>query len=394
MYLLLFGLFLFFLFGVLEFTQHKKNQKGIPIRVQVNGTRGKSSVTRLIAAGLRGGGLKVISKTTGTTPRFQIDNKTEFPIRRLGKANIIEEVRIVREAAKRRPDALVIECMALVPQYQKIEREKLINPTIGVITNVRADHLDVMGPTVLDVATSLANTCPKQGILFTAEREFFFVFKKRAEELKSMVVLTNEGSVSDEEMEGFSYWEHKENVALALAVCEYLGIKREDALRGMKNSLPDPGVLRVYRIKEGDKEIRFFNALAANDPDSTKMIAEKVFLNTLGLKILLVNLRADRQDRSRQLGEMVKEINFDYILLTGKKPLPFLKAAKRVGVKEEKILNLTDSSPASVYEQIFSLINPPQAGKAVILAVGNIVGYGQELVDFFAQKSVLGGKSA
>ena len=35
----------------------------------MNGTRGKSSVTRLVAAGLREGGLKTFAKTTGTAPR-------------------------------------------------------------------------------------------------------------------------------------------------------------------------------------------------------------------------------------------------------------------------------------------------------------------------------------
>ena len=36
--------------------------------VHVNGTRGKSTVCRLIEAGLRAGGLRVFCKTTGTDP--------------------------------------------------------------------------------------------------------------------------------------------------------------------------------------------------------------------------------------------------------------------------------------------------------------------------------------
>ena len=41
--------------GLLEFKYHQLSLSGIPIRIHVNGTRGKSSVTRLIAAGLRAG---------------------------------------------------------------------------------------------------------------------------------------------------------------------------------------------------------------------------------------------------------------------------------------------------------------------------------------------------
>ena len=44
------------LFGMAEYAYHLKNLRSIPIRIHVNGTRGKSSVTRLIAAGLREGG--------------------------------------------------------------------------------------------------------------------------------------------------------------------------------------------------------------------------------------------------------------------------------------------------------------------------------------------------
>lgn len=43
-------------------------RRGIPHIIYVNGTRGKSTVTRLIDGGLRAGGLRVFCKTTGTLP--------------------------------------------------------------------------------------------------------------------------------------------------------------------------------------------------------------------------------------------------------------------------------------------------------------------------------------
>ncbi len=384
MFLILSALLIFLLFGIREYQRHKNALSRLKIRIQVNGTRGKSSVTRLIASGLRGGGLNIVSKTTGTTPRFQIDNEREFPIRRLGTPNIIEEVRIVREAVKRNPDGLVIECMALIPEYQRMEREKLIKPTIGVITNVRADHLDVMGPRLLDVAYALSNTIPRNGYFFTTESRYFSVFEERAKKMGTKVRLVSPEEVRDEEMVGFKYFEHKENVALALAVCEHLGVKREDALSGMKSARPDPGVLRSYKIREGEKELRFVNALAANDPDSTQKIAETVFTltRTREQKILLVNLRADRQDRSKQLGEIASQFPVDYFVLTGRVSLPFIRAARKVGVKEDRIVNLEGMPYSVVYEKVFSLIEK----KGIVLAVGNIVGYGGELVNYFASR--------
>ena len=56
--------------GLLENYYHNKSLKKIPIRIHVNGARGKSSVTRLIAAGLRAGCIATIAKTTGSAPRI------------------------------------------------------------------------------------------------------------------------------------------------------------------------------------------------------------------------------------------------------------------------------------------------------------------------------------
>ena len=39
--------------GVLEDRRHRRHLARIPVRIHVNGTRGKSSVCRLIGAGLR-----------------------------------------------------------------------------------------------------------------------------------------------------------------------------------------------------------------------------------------------------------------------------------------------------------------------------------------------------
>ena len=52
--------------GALERVVHRRNLAKIPLRIHVNGTRGKSSVTRLIAAALRAHGTVTCAKTTGT----------------------------------------------------------------------------------------------------------------------------------------------------------------------------------------------------------------------------------------------------------------------------------------------------------------------------------------
>lgn len=83
-------------FGIIEFQIHLQSLNNIPLRIHVNGTRGKSSVTRLIAAGLRAAGIKTYAKVTGTSPRV-IDNRgIDRIIHRLRLPSIGEQVRLMR----------------------------------------------------------------------------------------------------------------------------------------------------------------------------------------------------------------------------------------------------------------------------------------------------------
>ncbi|MGB5548228.1 MAG: poly-gamma-glutamate synthase PgsB, partial [Polyangiales bacterium] len=115
--------------GVFELLLHRRRLGRIPIRIHVNGTRGKTSVTRLIAAGLREAGVRTLAKTTGTVPRFILPNGREVPVYRPGGANVIEQKQSVTMAAAQRAEALVVECMALQPQLQWLSESKLVRAT-------------------------------------------------------------------------------------------------------------------------------------------------------------------------------------------------------------------------------------------------------------------------
>ncbi len=223
------------LVGIGEVCLHRRNLSRIPIRIHVNGTRGKSSVVRLIAGGLRESGMAVCAKTTGTLARMILPDATEYPIFRPAGANVIEQVRIVSVAASYGAKAIVVECMALQPQLQSFCELHLLKSTHGVITNARADHLEVMGPSEADVALALCGTTPPRAKLFTAEGKHLGFFESACADRETRLVrVTPEeiSSIRDDEMEKFSYVEHKENVALALRVCSDVGLDRDTALRG------------------------------------------------------------------------------------------------------------------------------------------------------------------
>lgn len=380
------------IYGLIEYYLHHKRIYSIPIRVHINGTRGKSSVTRLIGAALREGGIKTIIKVTGTYPRLILENGCEVGIYRKAGANIIEQLSIVKFAANRNAQALVMECMAVQPQYQWITENKMLHSTLAVITNVRLDHIDVMGYSLPEIAVSLGNTIPKGQHLITAEKVVFSKLREIADKRKCKIELAEEELVTEEEMNGFNYIEHRENVALALAVSSYLGIDRKTALNGMYKAIPDAGALKHSRINVFNKKINFFNAFAANDPQSTLMIWEKIRdeIGLRGVKIILLNTRQDRLDRAKQLSSMIgselKE-QFDYLILIGQSSEVVEELTVSGGVKRNKIVNLGWTEPEAVFEAILAYT----IEQSSVVAIGNMGGMGGKVSDFFENRSAVYG---
>ena len=113
--------FVLLLYGLYEFYSHQNKVQRIPFRIHVNGTRGKSSVTRCsIGAGLRAAGYETITKVRGTFPRLILNDGTEVFIHRKNGANILEQIDIVDFAVRHKAQVLLIECMALNPINQWI----------------------------------------------------------------------------------------------------------------------------------------------------------------------------------------------------------------------------------------------------------------------------------
>jgi len=374
--------------GIIEYRRHQKRIYSIPIRIHVNGTRGKSSVTRLIGAGLRAGGISNITKVTGTYPRLIIEDGTETYIYRKAAANILEQLSIVKFAASRKVQALVMECMALQPQYQTITEKKMIHSNIAVMTNVRLDHIDIMGHTLPEIADCLGRTIPENEHLFTSENVIPDIIKKMADRKKTVAHFIDPETVSLEEMKGFSYIEHRENVSLALAVCQHLGIDRNMALQGMHEAVPDAGVLMVYKVEAFHKNLAFYNAFAANDPDSTLMIWNKIRdeIGMDGIRILLLNTRQDRLDRARQLAEMAaKRIagETDYLMLIGQSCDVVENIATGSGMPRHKVINVGWTSPEKVFEAALSVTERT----STIVAIGNMGGMGAGTAEFFEHRS-------
>lgn len=367
--------------GVLEQRRHYANLRQIQVRVLVNGIRGKSSITRLTAGALRGGGLVTVAKTTGTAARFIEPDAHEEPVyRKFGIANVAEQIGIVARAAEFKPDALVIECMAVMPALQEINQNKLIRSTIGVLCNVREDHLAEMGPTLDDVARSLSRSMPVGGVCVTAEQERLHILREEAAKRECLLVVVDPESVSDEEMRGFSFITFKENVAIALMVAELLGISRANALKGMHEAPPDPGVLNVKEFDLPEGRVSLANVFAANDPNSTLMNIEQLLVQgALHRPLhLLINCRPDRVERNGQMGRIVPDVAPDTVFVIGE---PSRSAIDAIPPDfGGQVIDLGgDKRPVA---EIAARIAARADGGSVV-AVGNIHGQGERLLEHF-----------
>ena len=370
--------------GLLEFRYHQLVLSSIPIRIHVNGTRGKSSVTRLIAAGLRAGGKRTFAKTTGTAPRV-IDSKgIDRIIHRLRRPSIGEQVRLLKYFSNEKPDVVVMECMAVQPQYQWISEHQMVKSHIGVITNARPDHLDEMGPTEVDVVKSLCNSIPVGGTLVTAEHKHKDILQSVADRNKSEIFFSDESSVSENDLNKFAYIEHPQNIAIALDVCHKMGIERDIALSGMHSVRPDLGALVVWKLLGKKGSLQFVNGMAANDPVSTLQIWKFVidrYPTTSGTAVFF-NSRDDRPLRTRQMLELTfEEIKPEYFIIRGDK----------IETKVRRLLHHSPDTEVSVFSLNESVDNVSESilslpDDVLVFAIGNQVGTGQEILQKLSER--------
>lgn len=372
------GILLFILIGLglVESHFHRLSLAQLPIRIHVNGSRGKSSVTRLIAAGLRAGGLKTLAKTTGTAPRIIDENGKDRIIHRLRDASIGEQVRLLRNFAKKKPDAVVIECMAVNPQYQWVSEQKMIKSTVSVITNVRPDHLDEMGSTLQNNAMSLSNTIPFNGKLVTSEKEMCGLLEQVSEKRNTEFNMVVGDGVTHEYMGRFPYLEHKDNVALALKVCEISGVKKETALEGMVHTHPDPGATIIWKLNCNGMQNYFVNVFAANDPASTLNIWHQLEEKIKDAPVcIFLNTRDDRRYRTSQLLSLIyKQIKPERLILRGKNIPPDFRDYKEEnpGIKTHQLPN-----KVGIKEMVSEF---SQFENYYIVGIGNMVGWGERFI--------------
>jgi poly-gamma-glutamate synthase PgsB/CapB len=346
-------------------------------------------VTRLTAAALREAGIRTVAKVTGTKARLILPDGSEEPVVRLSTPNICEQVVILDRARREGAQAMVMECMAVRPDLQKTAEHLIMHSTIGVITNVRPDHLDVMGPTVDDVAVALSSTVPRNATMVLGDSRYAGVMGRVARARGSVLKVNRPDLVKPEVMRGFRYLEHEENVATVLEITRSLGIDDAVAIRGMYKAAPDVGVCARWDLDHRGVHIEFHNIFAANDLESTVTIWHKLGLRATGpdepwTSVALFNLRSDRIDRSLQFADSAeKSIIADHYVLIGGVPLS-VQRRWEAQVPADRLWVLGDGPVEGIFDRIASFGKP----MARIGGAGNIGGIGHGVLEFLSKDLV------
>jgi poly-gamma-glutamate synthase PgsB/CapB len=344
-------------YAVFAKRQHDKGMQRFEHRIHVNGIRGKSSVTRLIAAALREGGIQTAAKTTGSAARILVDHKNETPVPRK-EPDIAEQRRMLkyymgtmhRMFTGEDYKAVVFECMAINPVYQRYLEDKIMHSTIGVITNIREDHTDMLGETLPEIARSLSNTIPKNGHLVTAETnpELLAVLQEECNKRGTTLHAVGEMRIADKHISKFSHFEYKQNVAVALKVAQLAGVSRVTALAGMHNALPDPGAFALKKItREKGKTVHWANLFAINDRESFVLTVDSLHkkVGARAKKAVILNNRLDRPERVLQFMDIaVNSIKADYIFTFGDYESQVQQALKKYPEAKVTVVYMGNSS--------------------------------------------------
>lgn len=388
MTVLILSLAAFLLYLVYERIALDRLRRQVPLVITVTGTRGKSSVVRLLAAVLRESGRRVLAKTTGSQAQYVLPDGTIHDVPRRGMVSILEQKSTLRKAASLGVDCLIVEIMSVHPANHLVESQKILKPDTVLLTNVRRDHTDAMGHTEEEIAQVLGlDLVPGATVILPDEYQ---VLMRSATPSVSEIHFHSSPGVDeislspDKQLLGRPALSG--NFGLVTTAARRMGIPDDVIVRGMNRAVYDIGEFRIWKCNVDGKVMFVVNAFAANDPVSTKQLLDSARLALSGVAASyagLLHLRSDRADRTLQwLNYLRTEAahEFDGLFVAG-------GHARALARKVRGAIVLRSSDP----QEIMRSIGPHVKDHSVIFGFGNIGGAGARLVRQWNQNGELYG---
>src|SRR3989344_3890911 len=186
----------------------------------------------------------------------------------------------------------------------------IVQPKIGVLTGINEQHMATFGSqeNIIKAKYELIESLPNDGAAFFNGNNQYCqdLFQKTLRRGSGQAMLYGEGASSA----------HEENLAGAVAVAEFLGLKQEEVERGVqKIKLSQTG-----RVKKGANGIEIIDATYSANPSG--VIADLDYLKKWsGKKILvmpcLIELGQSYREVHRRIGKKIGEV-CDLAIITTK----------------------------------------------------------------------------
>lgn len=277
------------------FTRKYRNQ--VKYVIHVNGIRGKSSIVRMLDAMFREHGYQTFSKVTGTVPKYRGVDGVEHEVKR-HTVTMREQRRFLKRAARENADVLIIECMALRPEMQKLS-ELILKADLAIVANIKTDHLEVMGIDHESIGVTLMEMTHRDQKIITADPKLYDQFVQTR---PNLLLAGDFPAVKDE---------HKENTNIAFEVATEFEMDFVKVKNAIMNYQRDVGHQSSMDFKGNELLFGF----AINDLESTIELYDKY--EAKEREIIWFNDRYDRPERSTMFLRWMSKISPDTILLSG-----------------------------------------------------------------------------
>jgi len=354
--------------GIAEEIRLRRLSDRVPLRILVNGTRGKSSVTRMLIAALNGCGIRTSGKTTGSAARFIFPDLSEEPVpRKRGMMMVAEHILMFKKAVGHDSQAIVCECMAIREENQQVVGSRLVRPSISIITNARPDHIDLMGKTAEETARVLCKSIGPSEDVFTSDRIVEATLGAGPKDSGVRVHYSAELEENEKNvLNKCSFKVHEENLALVLAVCRHLGLDEGKVLGSVTAAVPDPGMTEPFEVN-GHTVI---NGFAANDPESAKQLFEGLDIRDV---TVVYNNRADREFRLPMFRDLLAKMEVGDIVVTGDNTGKCRRLFERsIPGCSVRVVGKEDIDPTVT-----------ASCRGTIICMGNIKGAGERMLEVF-----------
>lgn len=348
----------FLVLGMAERRNHVRHLSRIPIRILVNGTRGKTTLTRILTKALNEAGIPTLGRSTGSEAAYLYPDGSVVPFPRKHGARITEMKEIFRKADELHVKAVVIECMALKEENQRLMRDILVKPTLLCITNAYVDHIVEMGATEAETREVLLESLPKDTPCFTTDPHFSNIPNVTTVPVTSWNRQQNPLPI------------HDETLSLAVATGRKLGLTEAQVLHASDTLTPDIGLIGEIKGRNGARLIPSFSI---NDQHCMQEAIEQ-WANETDKLHLIYNNRSDREYRLPLFKELLEGLPNDYVSI------------HCIGDYPKKVARyFAHGTLASRPEELAKQIQ--KAGPdEVFLGLGNIAGGGKELIDLMRKE--------